>query len=360
VRSTDPSESAAGLRDTSAEGAWPAFESFLNEAAEQAAAGSPATISIRDLLSRIEAERRGTRVVEEIQHALERHHLITEPPFTSGWIDNVVELRTTPPAQESLSEESPPSRSGTDASPSPDIALTVSSLRSAGAGAISIERNDTLERARALMLRYDYSQLAVTAGPRRLIGAVSWESMARAAIRHPDFTLRHATVPSTPVTPDEDLIVLIPTIIEQGFVFVTNPDHTLGGIVTTADLSNQFGTLAKPFLLLGEIERRLRHVLTLNFKADELVGLRDPSDGERAIDSAHSLTLGEIVRCLENAQNWQRLSWPVDRAEFISALHGVREIRNDVMHFSPDPLTHEQDKVLQNFARWLRVMEPSP
>lgn len=358
MESNDPTEGGAGSSAAATEGAWPQLEWFLIEAAKQAAAGSPTSISIRDLLAQIDAERRGTRVVEEIQHALERHHLITEPPFTSGWIDNIVELRPVVPIQESLSEQRAAPLSVTESSP--DIALSVSSLRSAGSGAIGIERNDTLERARALMLRHDYSQLAVTAGQRRLIGAVSWESMARAAIRHPDFTLAHATVPSTAVRPDEDLIALIPTIIEQGFVFVSNPDHTLGGIVTTADLSNQFGTVAKPFLLLGEIERRLRHVLTLNFAADELARLRDPSDGGRAIDSAHSLTLGEIVRCLENAENWQRLSWPVDRVEFISALHGVREIRNDVTHFSPDPLTDEQDKVLQNFARWLRVMEPSP
>jgi restriction system protein len=343
-----------------AEDAWPRLESFLANAARQAAVGAPATITIRELLADIEAERRGTRVVGEIQEALERHGLITEPPFTSGWIDNVVELRKVPPLQENIREHVPASQTAADHSRLPEIALSVSSLRSAGAGAVVIERNDTLERARALMLRYDYSQLAVTSGPRRLIGAVSWESMARAAIRHPDLTLRHAIISSTPVAQDDDLIALIPTIIEQGFVFVTSPDHTLGGIVTTADLSNQFGTLAKPFLLLGEIERRLRHVLTLNFKADELTGLSDPSDGDRAVDSAHNLTLGEIVRCLENAQNWQRLSWPVDRAEFISALHAVREIRNDVMHFSPDPLTPAQDSVLQNFARWLRVMEPSP
>jgi CBS-domain-containing membrane protein len=126
------------------------------------------------------------------------------------------------------------------------------------------------------MLYDDYSQLAITSGQRRLVGAVSWESMARAAIREPDFTLRHATVATTPVAPTADLIGLIPTIIEQGFVFVTQSDHTLGGIVTTADLSMRFGTLAKPFMLLGEIERRLRHVLSLKFKDSELSGLRDP------------------------------------------------------------------------------------
>jgi restriction system protein len=339
--------------------AWPEFESFLVHASAQAAAGLPLSVKIRDLLAFIEAERRGTRVVEEIQLALERHQLVSEPSFTLGWIDSTVVLCSAPLHPETADHTAPP-HDERDAAPAPEIALTVSSLQSAGAGAASVERNDALERARALMLRDDYSQLAVMSGRHQLVGAVSWESMARAAIYHPELTLGHATVTATSVAPDDDLISLIPTIIEQGFVFVVRPDRTLGGIVTTADLSSQFGTLAKPFLLLGEIERRLRHVLTLNFTAPELSDLGDPADHERTIDSASNLTLGEIARCIENAGNWERLGWPIDRGVFIATLQGVREIRNDVMHFSPDPLTPEQEITLQNFTRWLRVMEPGP
>jgi restriction system protein len=69
--------------------------------------------------------------------------------------------------------------------------------------------------------------------------------------------------------------------------------------------------------------------------------------------------LGEITRCVEDPAHWQRLAWPLDRAQFIQALDEVREIRNDVMHFSPDPVTADQGTVLQNFARWLRIVEPS-
>jgi CBS domain-containing protein len=338
-------------------GGWPHLERFLDEAAKRAAS-EPAKIRIRDLLKQVEAERRGTRVVEEIQQALDRHGLITDPPFASGWIDNVVEVRPVEPVTQAARGTLPgPAELSEENSLAQEPGLTVSSLRSAGAGAASVERNDSLERARAVMLRHDYSQLAVISGPRRLMGAVSWESIALAAIRSSTPTLRESIVPARPVSPDDDLIALIPTIIQHGFVFVLRPDQTLGGVVTTADLSEQFGTLATPFLLLGEIEQRLRRVLTRSLSADELEVLRDPSDAERQVGSAHDLSLGEIVRCVENPSYWERLSWPVDRSEFVQAIHEVREIRNEVMHFSPDPLTDEQDRSLRNFVRWIRVMD---
>jgi hypothetical protein len=222
-----------------------------------------------------------------------------------------------------------------------------------------IERNSDLLRARALMLRYDFSQLAVMSGPRQLIGAVSWESMALAAIRQPDFSLRDATIPAQVVDPNADLIALIPTIAEKGFVFVANPDRTLAGIVTTADLSLQFATLAGPFLLIGEIERRLRQTLAKRFTVVDFAAVRDPAATDRTIDSANDLTLGEILRLIENPSSWDQLCWPVERSEFINALNDVKDIRNDVMHFSPDPLSEAQERALLNFVGWLRAMDPS-
>ena len=182
--------------------------------------------------------------------------------------------------------------------------------------------------------------------------------MAMAALRGTDFSLEDATVPARAVEPDDDLIGLIPTIAERGFVFVNAQDRTLAGIVTTADLSQQFALLAQPFFFIGEIERRLRQILATHFDVAELATVRNPDDSKRIIESANDLTLGETVRLIENPANWARLGWVVERAEFIRALDEVKEIRNDVMHFSPDPLSPDQEAVLINFAGWLRVMEP--
>src|SRR5206468_519632 len=119
----------------------------------------------------------------------------------------------------------------------PEIALMVGSLEAASGGVASIERNSDLARARALMMRHNYSQLAVMAGARQLVGAVSWESIAQRTMARADCSLQEATIKARLVQLDDDLIELVPTIAELGFVFVAAPDRTVGGIVTTADLS---------------------------------------------------------------------------------------------------------------------------
>jgi predicted transcriptional regulator len=334
------------------------FEAFLADARERATAEAPRSVTIRGLLRKVGAERRGARVLAQIRDALDRHGLVTEPDLASGWVDNRVELRlaTTREAL-SASERGAVDSSGT--STAHEVALTVRDLQSATSGVVGVDQTSDLLRARTVMLRHDYSQLAVTSGPRQLVGAVSWTSVALAAIRSNDLTLRDATIPARSVGLDEDLIKLIPTIAEEGFVFVINQDRTPAGIVTTADLSCQLATLAWPFLILGEIERRLRQILSGHFDATELAEVRHPANTHRTIDSANDLTLGEMQRILEKRSRWDRLTWPIERTEFVEALSEVRDIRNEVMHFSPDPLTELQQRSLVNFISWLRAMEPS-
>ncbi len=209
------------------------------------------------------------------------------------------------------------------------------------------------------MLRHDFSQLAVMSGKRQLIGAVSWESIAKASLTRHNLSLAHVTIGATLVAADDDLIALVPTIVGRGFVFVGAADQTLSGIVTTADLGEQFGTLAKPFLLIGEIERRLRQILAARFEFGEIADVEHRGTDARAIESVHDLTLGETTQVFAQKDLWERLGWDIERAEFVKALDEVREIRNDVMHFSPDPLSPDQELALHNFVAWLRVMEPT-
>jgi hypothetical protein len=333
------------------------LDGFLAEARDQAANGARVEISIRELVHFAGAWRRGVRVMEEIQAALDRHELVTEPSFTSGWIDTVVELRPKKgPSPGADDAQSPQER--TSQSAEPEVSLTVGALESASAGVESIQRNSDLAVARAMMMHHNYSQLAVLSGARDLVGAVSWESIGQTAMTRPDCTLQEATKRARVVQLDDDLIDLIPTIVEDGFVFVAAVDRKLGGIVTMADLSERFGAVAEPFLLIGEIERRLRQIISLRFDLDELASVRDPSDASRTITSVHDLALGEIVRFLGQQEHWDMLHWPLDRSEFIKALDEVREIRNEVMHFSPDPHSEQEQAILRNFANWLRVMEP--
>ena len=141
-------------------------------------------------------------------------------------------------------------------------------------------------------------------------------------------------------------------------MFVQGQDRTISGIVTTADLSEEFARRATPFFLIGEIERRLRRVVDRIFLGEELSSIRDPEDSDRSVVSAEDLTIGEYARLFEQPDRWERTGWRVDRRVFVEALSKVRELRNDVMHFSPDPLDEEQFEELRRFIRWLKILDP--
>jgi restriction system protein len=332
---------------------------FLNAASAQAKS-SPVEITIRELIGLWGAQRRGYWVVDRITRELAEAGLTTEPPFADGWIDGSVKLvpvelapETSDPHSDSKRSESPTEL---------DTTLRVGSLPSSNQGVAFVPPEDSLVVAESIMLRYDFSQLAVmtASDSRDLKGAVSWESIAQAQLRDSQCSLKDSLIPSDPVDLDDDLLGLIPRIVASGFVFVRARDRRISGIVTMADLSLEFSNLATPFFLLGEIERRLRRRINECFDGLELGAIKDDEDEDRQISSADDLTFGEYGRLLENPDRWKKLGWPVDRKTFTASLDEIRDIRNDIMHFSPDPLAEAQLSALKAFIKWLRIMDPRP
>jgi len=323
---------------------------FLEEARQRAALGQPMRLTVRELIEQWKVSRRGAVVNQQIRQDLDTIGLRTEPDFTTTWIDGEVAL---------VGDASPPvdaSKRSNDAGPNDDITLTVGSIEAASRGVKSVPLDDTLVHAQSVMMRYDYSQLAVLSGPRNVRGAVSWESIAQERLRNPHAEhVRDCLIAAKLVRPGDHLLDVVPDVVDQGFVFVQAADSRLLGIVTMADLSVQFASLANPFVLIGEIERWMRRALDGSFAPAELVGAVDANDPDRDIESAANLTLGEMIRVLQFPQNWERLGWAaVDRNVFLEALDDVRRIRNETMHFSPDPLSDEDLEALSKLLRWIR------
>jgi hypothetical protein len=99
--------------------------------------------------------------------------------------------------------------------------------------------------------------------------------------------------------------------------------------------------------------RRLIHrIVTL----DELQALCDP-EHRRDLDSYDKLELGDYQRVLENSEYWNRLKSPFDRVAFIQRLNELRLIRNNIMHFNPEPLDPQTIPKLRNMLRVLRAFE---
>jgi hypothetical protein len=202
------------------------------------------------------------------------------------------------------------------------------------------------------MLLNDYSQLAVMEGQRNLRGAVTWKSIAQARNVSPSARFSDAITEAIDVPYDKDLRDVLPTLEASEFVFVRDAKNIISGIVTTADLVHVYGELATPFLLIGELDQVLRQVISKNFTIEQVASLGGP-ESARKIESFDDLSMGDYQRVLGNQDLWNKLGWPLERDVFVRRLNELRIIRNDVMHFNPDPLPFDAVTRLRNAIRVL-------
>ena len=317
---------------------------FLAEATEAAEAGTPREVTVRELIAHWGAKGRGSRFVARVREDLQRSGLTVEPDFRQVALDAPVKLvqRTGEAPSDPLAEVVP------------DFGLTVGTLPSAAAGVERVALDGTLAQAQTRMLLNDYSQLAVMSGERSLKGAVTWQSIAEALMRSPKASLPDAVTAVQPVRYDDDLLRLVPAIVEKSFVFVEDRTGRVTGIVTTADLSELFAERSQPFLLIGEIDQRLRDLLRRHFELDEIRGVCERGDSQRRLTSFDDLTVGDYEQVLGSEPHWVRLEWPLDRKTVLAKLGEVRETRNDVMHFNPDPIDPGRLRSLVGFVELLR------
>jgi restriction system protein len=362
----DADEFAAGLTEPAK----------LYEEVRRRAADEPLTLSVRDFLAVWGVQRRYPAAVEQIKNDLDERGLTTVPPFTDGSIDSKVAI---------LAGGAEPDEAGTSAMtrltgstgltstvqsalhavsglPDPEsqpqtVAYRVSNLESANRMPECVRVGDSIKTAMTLMVLRGYSQLPVLDTDGRLRGVVSWESVGRAHLADPQATLEAATVRGLEADRSDDLLDWIGTIQQYGYVLVRDHDHKVCGLVTASDLTVQFGTRVRPFVLVEEIEQRLRRVVDRCIPLDRI---RAVVPGRRAsrINSAANLTFGAYGHLLKDPDNWACLGWAIDQEHFLAALGECRQFRNSLMHFSPDPVTDDQLLPAQGLLELLRSMDP--
>jgi CBS domain-containing protein len=323
-------------------------------------------MTVREFLSWFGAYRRGYWIVRQIRDALQEAGLETEPDFESAYIDSPIQfavLKPVPPAAPVSGGPAvaPPlvAATGTIA-PSPayaDPTSRISKLAAANRPVVSVKPDSTLQEAVTLMLIKDFSQLPVMSTERVVKGVISWASIgSRLGLGKHGTVVCELMDEHHEISADASLFSAIPVIVQNQYVLVRGADQLITGIVTSSDLSLQFQQLSEPFLLLGEIENHIRRLIGDHFEVAELTAARDPSD-DRPINGVADLTFGESIRLLENPDHWEKLNVAADRKTFTVELNGVREIRNDVMHFDPDPLSDSELDALRRFAQFLQRLQ---
>lgn len=321
----------------------------LKEARSRADAEKPVAITVRELLALWGVKAHGTEINQRIEADLANHGLVTSPNFRKVTIDATVHLITTSQGTETSGR----SLTDVDSGDELDVGLTVGNLPSALSDVVSVPPTATFEQAITVMVLNGYSQLAVLAGSHSLRGAVTWQSIAHARHANPNASFADAIVPAREARYDQELIEILPDLETSDFVFVRDEKNAVAGIVTTADVVGVYRELATPFLLIGELDQILRQLIARIFTIEEVISLCDP-DGLRPIRAFDDLEMGDYQRVLENRERWQKLGWPLDRVTFIKRLDELRIIRNNVMHFNPEPVPPSAVNKLRSILRLLR------
>ena len=304
---------------------------------------SSAGLTVREFLQRFGFARRTSRHVSEIRRSLQNHGLRTNPDFVGIWVDRTVSLELIPEDGNSQALEDPTVRVG--------------ELEAAHRPPTSVARDEEVSVATTKMALNDYSQLPVIQGKYELNGIISWKSIGvryMIGIR-PQYVRECMDVAKT-VDANDPLLTAVRDISEHGYVLVRAEDNSISGIVTASDVTQQFNQLTGPFVLIGEIEGHLRNLLHGKFTLDQITEASAKSGGGNNVERVADLTFAGYCTLLGKKENWQCLGLTVDRKVFLGKLSSVREIRNDVMHFSPDGLDEEQTSELEGVAQFFRQL----
>ena len=307
-------------------------------------------ISPRQLLYSFGFEKRTKYNVIRVKHFFQKNDLITSPDFLSVYMDTQVSIKKKPKVskkaelseiENELNEYDPVSR--------------VRLLPSANRKPIRVHLDCTLQEATTLMLLHDYSQLPVMSSDYKVDGLITWETIGNNLIHGGDKTLvRHFMKKDvSEIKNDMSIFDAVKIIITKEVVLVRNEENCICGLVTATDISEQFITIAEPFLILEQIENHIRKLLNGKFSADKLKEISIEDESSRKVESISDLTFGEYIRLMENPENWEGMNLNIDRSTFIKRLDEIRRIRNDVMHFHPDGISETDLDILRQTSSFL-------
>ncbi len=211
------------------------------------------SITPRELINAFGFEKRTSGNRAFINKFLQDKKLETIPDYINAWIDGEIKFRHKKKAK---------SKRGAD--PIQRIKILAAANKRT-----CYNKNvmQNLKEATTLMMYHNYSQLPVISTPKNIVGYISWETIGSkitngiVSDKLSDYLSKDIAI----LDYEKSLIEAIKVVIEKEFAVVQKSDKSISGIVTIADISEQFLTLTEPFLLLEQIENHIRQILDGKF-----------------------------------------------------------------------------------------------
>lgn len=315
-------------------------EEFKKIAEAVVETGNPHKMSPKKLLEHFGTTRRKIHVKWWVDKGLTELEVETVPDYKSEYFYGEIQIK-----KDSATSEKE------------DFIQRLKLLDSANSTPVFVTKNDTLQKAMTLMMTNDYSQLPVMNSPtaRSVDGVISWQSIGWAtAVGKSISTVSDCmTKDFTTLKYEMPILEAVHIVKEKEFVLIQKQDKSINGLVTITDIADEFFTLAGPFLYLGQIETSIRVLLEGKFTKEELNEVKF-SDDDKAIHSISDLTFNQYIQLMRKGNNWDKVGLPLDKDEFTKKLVVIRDIRNDVMHFSSDQLEENQEQTLKMTAKFFK------
>ena len=325
-----------------------ALSQRMKREVESGTAPNPEQLTVRQFMSWFGYGRRGSHIVARIRQALEELDLRTAPDFDRAWFGERISIRLDTDTVEGAPGPEEPA----------DPTIRIGQIDAANRRPVAIGPDAELIAATTLMHANDFSQLPVMQGDRQVKGIITWESIGtRLSLGRECRYVRDCMDRDVPeIGRDGPLFSAIGVMQQHGYVLVRGSDGTIAGIVTSSDVTEQFVKLARPFLVIGEIEGYLRTMIRGKLSSDEIGRAVPGPDAGGRPPGPDDLTLGGLCQLLGNREHWDRLGLQLDRREFGRVINWVRERRNDVMHFDPEGLEPEAVDRLESIAKFFRSL----
>jgi len=176
----------------------------------------------------------------------------------------------------------------------------------------------SVRHAVTLMMENDYSQLPVLEDGKTIKGMFSWRSYGkRLAMGHKCVSVDDTMEPAPVLDLDASLFEAFAAVSRNDAVLIQNHEKKICGIVTAYDVSETFGTLVEPFLLIEEVEKYVRVILqghVVEAELTEAVSMKKATDLRPKISD---LNFGGYILLLKKVEMWNRLGLNLEQAVFV-------------------------------------------
>lgn len=227
-----------------------------------------------------------------------------------------------------------------------------------------VDPSTTVTEALRIMVGNRFSQLPVVSNG-VVRGVFSHWSLAHHLLDSPKLSplelfVEDVMEPLPYVTVQDSLDTVLEHLNRHDAVLVTSP-HGLQAVATAADVLNYFVQVAKPFVLLQEIELSLRALLRGCLTDAELeacagYALRSKYGGDisRIPLRLEDMSFEEYRAIVSAKDNWPHFEGVLGRSRELvaSKLLRVRDIRNSIFHFR-EPVSVLDHETLTITRNWL-------